>query len=83
MNGKSGTLAAVKAVVIDDESKARLLLSAMLREHCPQVCVLAACEDLSSGIKAIRREKPALVFLDIEMPGHSGLELLDFLPMMK
>lgn len=78
MNERKETLASVKAVIIDDESKARLLLSAMLREHCPQITVVAACEDLSSGIKAIRREQPALVFLDIEMPGHSGLELLDF-----
>lgn len=68
----------MNAVIIDDERKARLLLTAMLQEHCPQVNVLAECEDLPSGIKAIKREKPDLVFLDIEMPGHSGLELLDF-----
>lgn len=68
----------MKAIIIDDENKARLLLSAMLREHCPQVNVVATCEDLPSGIKAIRREQPNLIFLDIEMPGHSGLELLDF-----
>lgn len=78
MSEKNNTIALVKAIIIDDESKARLLLSAMLREHCPQVNVVAACEDLPSGIKAIRKEQPALIFLDIEMPGHSGLELLDF-----
>lgn len=68
----------MNAVIIDDERKARQLLSAMLKEHCPSVSVLAECEDLPSGVKAIKREQPNLVFLDIEMPGHSGLELLDF-----
>lgn len=68
----------MNAVIIDDERKARQLLNAMLAAHCPQVKVLADCEDLPSGIKAIKREQPDIVFLDIEMPGHSGLELLDF-----
>jgi two-component system LytT family response regulator len=68
----------MNAIVVDDEHRARLLLSAMLSEHCPQVQVVSACEDLAQAIKAIRREQPSLVFLDIEMPGHSGLELLDF-----
>jgi len=42
------------------------------------VQVVELCEDLPDGVKAIRKHKPDLVFLDIEMPGHSGLELLDF-----
>lgn len=50
----------------------------MLQEYCPDIEVVAVCEDLPNGVKAIRRLKPDLVFLDIEMPGHSGLELLDF-----
>ncbi len=68
----------MKAVIIDDERNARLLLHAMLKELCPAVEVAGDCEDLPSGIKAIKREHPDLIFLDIEMPGHSGLELLDF-----
>lgn len=68
----------IRAVIIDDELKARDLLGKMLKEYCPDVEVLADCEDLPNGVKAIRKLKPELVFLDIEMPGHSGLELLDF-----
>jgi len=68
----------MNAIIIDDERKARQLLGMMLAEHCPTVKVLADCEDLPSGVKAIKREKPDIVFLDIEMPGHSGLEILDF-----
>lgn len=68
----------MKAILIDDEQMARTLLSGMLAEFCPEVQLLEQCADLPSGIKAIRKRQPDVVFLDIEMPGHSGLELLDF-----
>lgn len=66
------------AVIIDDEKMARTLLDNMLKTHCPQVRVLDQCADLAEGVKSIIKNKPNLVFLDIEMPGHTGLELLDF-----
>lgn len=65
-------------IIIDDENKARLLLRNMLADVAPDIQVLADCDDLPSGVKAIKKLKPELVFLDIEMPGHSGLEILDF-----
>lgn len=68
----------IKALIIDDEALARVLLRGLLTEYCPEVEVVADVADLPSGVKAIRKFKPNLVFLDIEMPGHSGLELLDF-----
>lgn len=68
----------ITAIIIDDEPKARNLLREMLKEYCPQVQVVADCQDLPNGVKGIRKLNPQLVFLDIEMPGHSGLELLDF-----
>ncbi len=68
----------IKSIVIDDEPKARKLLQAIIGEYCPDVEVIADCEDLPSAVKVIRKHQPDLIFLDIEMPGHSGLELLDF-----
>lgn len=68
----------IKSIIIDDESKARQLLKAMLEEYCPNVEVLASCENLPEGIKAIKKLQPQLIFLDIEMPGYNGLEILDF-----
>src|SRR5688572_32935140 len=65
-------------VIIDDENKARVLLRAMLERYAPDLNILADCNDLPTGVKAIKKLKPDLVFLDIEMPGYSGLELLDF-----
>ncbi len=66
------------AILIEDEKRARELLKALLQDYCPNVVVLDSCEDLPTGVKAIHKHKPDVVFLDIEMPGHSGLEILDF-----
>jgi len=68
----------MKAIIIDDEKRARVSLSLLLEEYCPEVEILAECENLAEGVKAIRKFTPGIVLLDIEMPGHSGLELLDF-----
>jgi two-component system, LytTR family, response regulator len=68
----------MKAIIIDDEKRARVSLSLLLQEYCPQVTIVAECENLPEGVKAIRKHQPDIVLLDIEMPGHSGLELLDF-----
>lgn len=68
----------MKAIIIDDEKRARISLRLLLEEYCPNATVVAECENLPEGVKAIRKHNPDLVLLDIEMPGHSGLELLDF-----
>lgn len=67
-----------KSVIIDDEAMAQTLLKGMLSEYCPKVEVVAVCSDLISGVAAIKETNPDLVFLDIEMPGQSGLNLLDY-----
>lgn len=68
----------MKALVIDDESKARKLLIALLTDHCPEVTSIAESANLPEGVKQIQATKPDIVFLDVEMPKYSGIELLDF-----
>jgi two-component system LytT family response regulator len=67
-----------KAIIIDDEKNARILLEGMVKEYTPDIEIVDTCANLQSGVISIYKHKPKLVFLDIEMPGHSGLELLDF-----
>jgi two-component system, LytTR family, response regulator len=68
----------MNAIIIDDEKRAHVTLHLLLQEYCPKINIVAQCENLPEGVKAIRKHNPDIVFLDIEMPGHSGLELLDF-----
>ncbi len=55
-----------------------MLLKALLQDHCPEVQVLGDFPDLESGVQAIKRIQPELVFLDIELPESSGLQILNF-----
>ena len=69
----------MKALIIDDEQKARKLLRVLIEENCPQITEIEVAENLPNGIKLIHSFQPDIVFLDIEMPGYSGLQLLEFL----
>ncbi len=68
----------MKAVIIDDEQKARRLLRLLLEENCPQITAIETAEDLPKGVALINKFQPDIVFLDIEMPGYSGIQLLEF-----
>ena len=70
----------IKAVIIDDEIHCRKTLNMLLAENCPDVQVVEQCEDGEAGILAIQKLKPDIVFLDIEMPGMNGFEMLQKLP---
>lgn len=68
----------MKALIIDDENKARRLLEVLLIENCKEIVQLFQANDLPSGVQIIAREKPDIVYLDIEMPNYSGLQILEF-----
>ena len=65
----------VTCVVAEDEQLFREALLALLREEWPALQVLAACEDGGAALEAIGEHKPDVAFLDIRMPGLTGLEV--------
>jgi len=67
----------IKALIIDDEMHCLKTLSMLLKEYCPDVQVVKLCENAEDGIEAIKKFKPDLVFLDIEMPHMNGFEMLE------
>lgn len=67
----------IKTIIIDDERHCLKTLSMLLMEYCPNVQVIEQCDDSQKGLETIRKLKPDLVFLDIEMPGMNGFEMLE------
>ena len=67
-----------RAIIIDDEAKARRLLQLLITENCPDIEIVEQAEDVPSGVKAIHQHKPDIVFSDIDMPNYDGFQLLDF-----
>lgn len=68
----------LKAIIIDDEERARQTLKGLLEKFVDGIEVINECANVPEGVLAINKTRPQLVFLDIEMPDYSGFELLNF-----
>ena len=68
----------IRIAIIDDETPARELIKHYLKE-VDSIEVIAECADGFSGLKSISAMKPDLVFLDIQMPRLTGIELVEVL----
>jgi two-component system, LytTR family, response regulator len=68
----------ITAVVVDDESWARRNLTVLLGRD-PDIGSVVECESGLEAIEEIRKSKPDLVFLDIQMPGYGGFDVLELL----
>lgn len=69
----------IKAIIIDDEPHCIDALANDLAKHCSNVEVAAKCTSGKDGVLAIRKFKPRLIFLDVEMPWMNGFEMLEML----
>ncbi|MCB9231707.1 MAG: response regulator transcription factor [Bacteroidia bacterium] len=66
----------IRAVIVDDESMARISLRTMIDDICPNVDVVGEASSVQDGIEVIELKRPDLVFLDVQMPKGSGFDLL-------
>ena len=67
----------IKIIIVDDSSTSRITLEKLiLKNFSDNYEIVSICEDANSAKKAIKSNKPDLVFLDIEMPNKNGFELL-------
>jgi two-component system, LytTR family, response regulator len=69
-------MGAINAIIIDDERPARKELTFLLKD-IPEIKVIGEADSISSSIKLIQNLKPELVFLDIQLSGETGFELLE------
>lgn len=68
----------MRALIVDDEAKARRIIESLLNSHCPEVEVIGMADDVPSAVKFINQNEVDILFLDIEMPGYTGFQLIDF-----
>ncbi|HEY0778883.1 MAG TPA: LytTR family DNA-binding domain-containing protein [Gemmatirosa sp.] len=66
---------ALRVLIVDDEPLARVRLEDLLAEE-PGVTIVGSAEDGDEAVEAIRRFRPDLVFLDVQMPGRTGIEVV-------
>lgn len=69
----------LKALIIDDSKNAREILAKLLTTYCPEVKIIGDSENVESAFSAIKVLSPDMIFLDIEMPGGSGFDLLNII----
>jgi two-component system LytT family response regulator len=66
-----------KTIIIDDEENSRSNTKSMLASYCPEIEVIAEASSGMEGKKLIQDLKPQVVFCDINMPGMTGLEMIE------
>ncbi len=66
----------LKAIIIDDERLARTELRRLLQEH-PEIEIIDEATNADEGVEKIEALHPDLIFLDIQMPGKTGFDMLN------
>ena len=67
----------LKAIIVEDEQASRETLENYIAKYCPDVQVVATADSVETGLAAIQKHHPDLIFLDIEMPYGNGFDLLE------
>jgi two-component system LytT family response regulator len=67
---------AINSIIVDDEIKGRQFLRQLLEKFTPHVKISGEAANAKEAVELIASVNPDLVFLDIEMPGETGIEML-------
>lgn len=70
----------IRAIIVDDELSARENLSYLINNFCSDISIVDICNSVDTGVLSIKKHKPDVVFLDIEMPQKNGFQLLKEFP---
>jgi two-component system, LytTR family, response regulator len=67
----------MRTIIIDDEPKNNRILSTLLKDYCTDINIIGVAKSVEEAYLLIVELKPDLIFLDIEMSGSNGFDLLD------
>ena len=71
---------ALTTFIVDDEIQSRNILQKMLQQYFPETRLVGQAYNVEQGLQGIREYNPNIVFLDIQMQGETGFDLLNHLP---
>ncbi len=67
----------IKVAIAEDQARNIEILETILEEHCENVEIVGAEKTVEAAVKMIRKTRPDVLFLDVEMPPHKGFDILD------
>lgn len=70
----------LKAIIVDDEAGARETLAELIKDYPQEVEIVAKANTVNTGLEAILRNEPDVVFLDIRLSPGTGFDILEKLP---
>lgn len=73
----------MKAVIIEEEERSRIVLQNLLETYCPEVEVVGEVESVITGVKVVTSLQPDLLFLDVQIAGGTGFDVLEKLNDLK
>lgn len=70
----------IKVVIAEDEPRNIEILETILEEHCEHVEIVGTARTVDKAVELIKNTEPDVLFLDVEMPPHTGFDILDQFP---
>lgn len=70
----------LKAILVDDEAASREALGALLKLYHTDISISAECDTIASAVSAVKKHKPDLLFLDVEMGPENGFDIFKHFP---
>jgi two-component system LytT family response regulator len=67
---------AIRTLIVDDEPLARATIAELLRND-PEISIVGECSSGTEAIEAVKTRRPALLFLDVQMPGCDGFDVIE------
>ena len=67
----------MKAVIIEDEERSRIVLQNLLETYCPDIEVAGTAESVIAAVKLVHDAQPEILFLDVQISGGTGFDVLE------
>ena len=67
----------MKAVIIEDEERNRIVLQSLIETYCSEVEIIGHADSVRTGVQLVRSKNPQLIFMDVQLIGGTGFDILN------